>query len=149
MSVVSYEVRDGKATYEGRSLAAWVPEVVRVLVERFRPARVVLFGSVARGDDGRDSDIDLLVVLPELQVRHHDAAVAMLRALRAVPVPVDIVVTDLAELQQRVTTPGSVRVAWREGVPVHEWPRRRGGDAVQALAALGSGGPLRRSPQRR
>lgn len=119
MSVVSYEVRDGKATYEGRTLAAWVPEVVRLLVEEFRPTQVILFGSVARGDDGRDSDIDLLVVLPELQVRHHDAAVAMLRTLRAVPVPVDIVVTDLAEFQQRVTTPGVVRVAWREGVPVH------------------------------
>ena len=119
MSVVSYEVRDGKATYEGRSLAAWVPEVVRLLVERFRPDRVVLFGSVARGDDGRDSDIDLLVVLPELHVRHHDAAVAMLRALRDLPVPVDVVVTDQAALQERAATPGVVRVACREGVPVY------------------------------
>ncbi|MDA8280232.1 MAG: nucleotidyltransferase domain-containing protein [Actinomycetota bacterium] len=92
MSVVSCEVRDGKATYERRSLAAWVPEVVRVLVERFRPAQVILFGSVARGDDGRDSDIDLLVVLPELQARHHDAALAMLRALqRNCAVPAGVV----------------------------------------------------------
>ena len=119
MSSVAYEVRDGKATYEGRMLAEWVPDVVRRLVQRFDPSRVVLFGSVARGDDGRESDIDLLVILPELKGRHHDAAVAMLRALRDIPVPVDLVVTDDSELEGRSRAPGVVRVALREGVAVH------------------------------
>lgn len=119
MSSVAYEVRDGKATYDGRTLAEWVPDVVRQLVERFEPSRVVLFGSVARGDDGRESDIDLLVILPKLKGRHHNAAVAMLRSLRDLPVPVDLVVTDTAELDRRSRTPGVVRVALREGVTVH------------------------------
>lgn len=119
MSSVAYEVRDGKAIYDGRTLAEWVPDVVGRLVERFGPLRVVLFGSVARGDDGRESDIDLLVVLAELEGRHHDAAVAMLRALRDLPVPVDLVVTDTAELDGRSRAPGVVRVALREGVVVH------------------------------
>ncbi|MGH9076373.1 MAG: nucleotidyltransferase domain-containing protein [Acidimicrobiales bacterium] len=119
MSSVAYEVRDGKATYDGRTLAAWVPDVVRRLVERFCPSQVVLFGSVARGDDGRESDIDLLVVLPKLEDRHHDAAVAMLRSLRDLPVPVDLVVTDAAELHERSRAPGVLRVALREGVTVH------------------------------
>ncbi len=105
--------------YDGRTLAEWVPIVVARLVERFEPSRVVLFGSVARGDDGRDSDIDLLVVLPELEGRHHDAAVVMLRSLRDLPVPVDLVVTDVSEMHERSTAPGVVRVALREGVTVH------------------------------
>ena len=32
------------------------------LVERFRPSRVLVFGSRARGDALRDSDLDLMVV---------------------------------------------------------------------------------------
>lgn len=93
--------------------------MVRRLVERFGPLRVVLFGSVARGDDGRESDIDLLVVLAKLEGRHHDAAVVMLRSLRDLPIPVDLVVTDVAELGRRSRAPGVVRVALREGVAVH------------------------------
>ncbi|HSH59558.1 MAG TPA: nucleotidyltransferase domain-containing protein [Acidimicrobiales bacterium] len=31
------------------------------------PLQVILFGSVARGDDGPDSDLDLLVVLPKVE----------------------------------------------------------------------------------
>lgn len=119
MSSVAYEVRGGKAVYDGRTLAEWVPDVVRRLAEGFGPVRVVLFGSVARGDDGRESDIDLLVVLAKLEGRHHDAAVAMLRSLRDLPVPVDLVVTDAAELDGRSRAPGVVRVALREGIAVH------------------------------
>lgn len=37
-------------------------EVVRRIVEVARPERIILFGSAARGDAGRDSDLDFLVV---------------------------------------------------------------------------------------
>ena len=40
-------------------------EVVRRLVEAYRPECIYLFGSVARGDAGPDSDYDLLVVVPD------------------------------------------------------------------------------------
>lgn len=34
------------------------------IAERFRPDRIILFGSQARGDTHEDSDVDLLVILP-------------------------------------------------------------------------------------
>src|SRR5260370_14031 len=40
-------------------------EVVRRLVAAYQPERVYLYGSVARGDAGPDSDYDLLVVVPD------------------------------------------------------------------------------------
>ena len=40
-------------------------EAVRRLMEAYQPARVYLFGSVARGDAGPDSDYDLLLVGPD------------------------------------------------------------------------------------
>lgn len=40
-------------------------DIVRRLVEAYRPERIYLFGSMARGDAGPDSDYDLLVVVPD------------------------------------------------------------------------------------
>jgi hypothetical protein len=51
------EIVDGKALYDGRSLIAWAPRVADRIVERCGASRIVLHGSVARGDDGPDSDM--------------------------------------------------------------------------------------------
>ena len=40
-------------------------ERLRGLVEAYRPDRIYLFGSKARGDYGPDSDFDLMVVVPD------------------------------------------------------------------------------------
>ncbi len=40
-------------------------ELLDPVVAYFQPRRVILFGSVARGEAGPDSDIDLLVVLDD------------------------------------------------------------------------------------
>lgn len=40
-------------------------EIVRRLVEAYEPDRIYLFGSKARGDQGPDSDYDLMVVVPD------------------------------------------------------------------------------------
>ncbi len=40
--------------------------MVERLVTAFQPERIYLFGSKARGDDGPDSDYDLMVVVPEV-----------------------------------------------------------------------------------
>jgi hypothetical protein len=40
-------------------------ELLEAVVAYFRPLRVILFGSAARGDAGPDSDIDLLVILDD------------------------------------------------------------------------------------
>jgi predicted nucleotidyltransferase len=50
-------------------------DIVRRLVDAFRPERVYLFGSRARGEGGPDSDCDLLVVgsMPADDARRTDA----------------------------------------------------------------------------
>jgi len=40
-------------------------KIVSRLVDAYRPERVYLFGSWARGDAGPDSDYDLLLVVPD------------------------------------------------------------------------------------
>lgn len=41
------------------------PELLDPVVAYFRPRRVILFGSAARGDAGPDSDFDLLVIVDD------------------------------------------------------------------------------------
>ena len=50
------EVVEGKSRYDGRTLAEWAPQIVDEIVRVWDPVRVILFGSMARGDDGPDSD---------------------------------------------------------------------------------------------
>lgn len=94
--------------------STWVPIVVQRVFEGSDAQRVVVFGSVARGEDGPDSDIDLLVVLPHV-TRSHDDAVRIMRLLRDVPCGVDVMVTDAERLASQARVPGIVRVALREG----------------------------------
>jgi uncharacterized protein len=100
--------------YDGRSLVAWASRVADRIVERCHASRIVLYGSVARGDDGPESDIDLLVVMP-IVGRRSDASVRVLHELRDLPVPVDITVVDRARLKEEASVPGVVRTAMRDG----------------------------------
>lgn len=40
-----------------------IDEVVRQIAEKFRPQKIILFGSYARGKPRPESDVDLLVVM--------------------------------------------------------------------------------------
>jgi hypothetical protein len=39
--------------------------IVERLVKAYAPERIYLFGSMARGEHGRDSDYDLMVIVPD------------------------------------------------------------------------------------
>jgi uncharacterized protein len=120
MTQAAWQIVDGRIRYAGRTLAEWVPDVLTDLVAAAQPLRVLLFGSVVRGVDGPDSDIDLLVVLPEVErTSRHELIVTLARAITA-PVPVDLLVTDPAEIAERGDLPGILRVALREGRVVYE-----------------------------
>ena len=92
----------------------WATRAAELIMATGGANRVVLYGSVARGDDGPESDIDLLVVMP-IVGRRHDASVRVLDELRDLPVPVDIIVVDPARLDEEASVPGVVRAALREG----------------------------------
>ena len=40
-----------------------IQAITELIVERFQPEQVILFGSVARGEEDENSDLDLMVVL--------------------------------------------------------------------------------------
>lgn len=70
------------------------------IVERFKPEKIILFGSQACGTATSDSDIDLLVVFHNCADRKM-ATISILKALADLPVGKDIVVTTSDELETR------------------------------------------------
>ena len=99
---------------------AHVREAVDRLVKHFDPLRIVVFGSYARGDSRPGSDLDLLVVLPEV-VDKRETAVRMRRALADLPVPKDVLVTTPPEIERRGdSTWHVVGIALQEGETVYE-----------------------------
>lgn len=105
---ISYSVRDNHAVWAGRSLRAWADVLVETIVEQFSPARIILFGSVAAGTDGPDSDVDLLVVFDDMPVsERRRTMVELRRATRAIAAPHDLLVTSVADFERNGTRPGS------------------------------------------
>lgn len=102
--------------------AAQVDAMVRRIVERFHPERVILFGSHARGTAGPDSDLDLLVVMPVRGSKRRKQLEIRL-ALRRFRVPKDIIVTTPEEFAWRKEIPGTIECpAAREGRVMYARP---------------------------
>src|SRR2546428_7345737 len=68
-----------------------IDELVRRIVEVAHPLRIILFGSAARGVMGPDSDIDVLVIVPEGTHRRRTAQ-HIYRHMIGFPLAVDVVV---------------------------------------------------------
>lgn len=79
------------------------------------PARVILFGSGAREETTKGSDLDFLVIERSVDDRIAEA-IRLRRALGDIGVPVDIVVLDEAVAERRAKVPGTmVHSAMRDG----------------------------------
>ena len=99
-----------------------ISTMVDRIVERFRPESILVFGSRARGTAHRWSDVDILVVLPEVLDKRR-AAIDIRRPLGDLPTSKDVVVTTPEEIELRGHVVGSVlHAALREGRVVYERP---------------------------
>ena len=122
---------DPRAQYGARSAAipnldpqvgGALEDSVEAIVAGFDPIKIVLFGSQANGTAQWDSDIDLLVVLPEVRDSVEDA-VALRSALGTVGRGVDVVPTDQQGIERAKTRRMSViRDALETGVTLYDRP---------------------------
>jgi len=95
-------------------------EAIELITGKFDPLRIILFGSRARGEARLDSDLDLLVVLPEIENKRA-VTIELMRTLSSLPISKDVLVTTLQEIDERGDVLGLVlRPALREGVTVYE-----------------------------
>jgi uncharacterized protein len=95
-------------------------EIVRRLVKTCQPERIYLFGSMARGDAGPDSDYDILVLVEHPTEPLYRLSQRGFRALRGIDAAVDVVVWDRATFDARLHLPASFpATVVREGRLLH------------------------------
>ena len=97
---VAYEVRDGnKAFYNDKTIGEWLSTAINELVSKVDPVAIYVFGSVARGEEGPHSDLDLLVIFDK--IRDDQVIDLMIEARRSItaPIPCDVLVSDLARFE--------------------------------------------------
>jgi len=95
-------------------------DAVRRIIRRFEPEKIVLFGSVADGVPGPDSDIDLLIIMQvENSTRQKANEIDLLLSDRAIPM--DFLVLTPEQYQQQRHIPGSIfREVESKGLVLYE-----------------------------
>src|SRR5437879_198141 len=92
-----------------------IQEMVRRIVDNFRPEKIVLFGYYARGTAGPDRDGDLLVVMP-VEKSNRETCVAIRGVLQGLGLAKDIIVATPSEWNRYRDIAGSlIRTAHEEG----------------------------------
>lgn len=90
-------------------------ELVQRIVEAAHPLRVILFGSMARGDAGPGSDYDVLIVMPN-GAHRFETTQSIYRQLRNLHIAVDVVVATENDIHEYGNSPGLIyREALRDG----------------------------------
>jgi uncharacterized protein len=77
-----------------------VNEITQRFVSEFRPERIILFGSQAWGEPTPDSDLDLLVIVPDSELSPSRRAQRAQRCLGNLTTPVDVLVKTRAEVER-------------------------------------------------
>ncbi len=95
-------------------------EVVRRLVEAYRPERIYLFGSRARGDAAPDSDYDLLLVISDEAPPEHLRSRLAYERLWETGTAADVLVWRHTPFESRLHLPASLpATVLREGKLIH------------------------------
>ena len=94
--------------------------LARTIAERFRPRRIILFGSYARGAASAESDVDLFVEM-ETPLRPPERAIAVSAVFGLRHWPLDVVVYTPEEVQRLRNVRGTLlSIIEAEGVVLYE-----------------------------
>lgn len=107
-----------------------VQRIVDTIVKRADPDKIYVFGSWARGEAGRNSDLDLLIVMESsLPPPKRGAWIRLL--IDADACPLDILVVTPGEVSYWYGTPNHIiTTAIDNGILIYERPGTRTGSAV-------------------
>ena len=84
-----------------------VAKAVELLRQAAPEATIIVFGSCARGDATEDSDLDVLVVEPEVTDQWGEM-VRLRDALRPLRIPADVLVVSQKTFEEWADTPNTV-----------------------------------------
>ncbi|MBU0651045.1 nucleotidyltransferase domain-containing protein [bacterium] len=68
-----------------------IDNIVKIVVDKYNPDKVVLFGSYAKGNPSENSDLDLIIIKDSSEPRYKRANVIR-KELRGMKIPIDLLV---------------------------------------------------------
>ncbi len=80
----------------------WIKRAAARIAAKVKPVKIILFGSHAYGKPGKDSDLDLLVILPRRPSDRFKGYQRVNRAVGEHQWPLDILVRGLDEIESRI-----------------------------------------------
>ncbi len=96
-----------------------IQSLVNNIVEQVHPLRIIIFGSAARGDFKTDSDIDVMVIMPEGTHRRKTSQF-LYRNIRGRKIPFDILVATPSDLEKHKNNEGLIySTVLKEGLEVY------------------------------
>lgn len=103
-----------------------IKEIAKQIADRFHPDKVLLVGSYAYGSPNKNSDVDLLVILPSKK-RNAEQALEISRAIDH-PFPMDLMTFTPQQVFQRVKGGDLIlQEMLQKGKISYEAPRYRSG----------------------
>jgi uncharacterized protein len=103
-------------------------QLVTLLVDAVHPRKIILFGSYARGEQTRDSDLDVTVIMDAVHDRV-DEMVRLRRVLAPIKMPIDVLVYSEHDVRERGRWLGTaLRDALQEGLVLY-------GEGLRAYSA--------------
>ena len=96
-----------------------IDELTQRIAEVVHPLRIILFGSAARGEMGPDSDLDVLVIMPD-GIHRGRTTQKILRHLWGLGFAKDIVVVTESDVREHGSNPYMIiKTALEEGREVY------------------------------
>lgn len=84
------------------SLQSAIDSITAQLIEKYKPEKIILFGSAARGDAAPDSDVDLLIIKIDTPPFSADRIMEVSSLIER-DVPVDFLVYRPEEFEKRIS----------------------------------------------
>jgi predicted nucleotidyltransferase len=80
-------------------------EIVNRILTVVNPVKIILFGSYAYGQPRKESDLDILVIVDNLDLTRRELRIKIRQALREFLIPMDILVATLHDIEEWSTVP--------------------------------------------
>lgn len=88
---------------------AQLKEIVNRLLQQVSPRRIILFGSQARGEPTRDSDVDLMIIIDDDDVDRFELSRRGYASLRGLGLPVELHFCRANTFERFSTVIGSIQ----------------------------------------
>lgn len=108
-------IREQLPAHVAQDSTLW--EILRRVVEAYQPLGIYLFGSKARGDANRDSDYDLMVVVPDSAAPERRRSRLAYEALWGVGTAADVLIRTRNQFERSLHLKASLPATIaREGI---------------------------------